>query len=457
MNNNLSKFILNFDKKLSDSLKKIESNQKGFVLVVNKNNEVKGTLTDGDIRRSLLKGAKLSDLAINHINKNFIFLDDKTENNESIYKKLDQEIKFIPVLDNNKQLLKFITKDTIPLRSEKAITARSKSPVRISFGGGGSDTTAFFKDNNGAVINSTISLYSHCSLSKRTDSKINIDSADLKINKSYLSLDEFLNSDKCALDLIKATIKVINPSFGFDLYVQSDFPLRSGLGGSAVVVSSVIGCFNEFRIDKWSSYEIAELAYEAERLNMRISGGWQDQYATVFGGFNFMEFSNSKNLIHPMRLSETTKNSLEQNLILCYTKISHKSSKIHQDQKSNLDNLVIQENVKKNVKIAYRMREYLLKDNLDAFSKLMNDSWELKKSYSTGISTDYLDDIYEGAIQNGALSGKLLGAGGGGYFLFFTNFSNRNRLINWIKREGLIYTNFKFEDLGLKSWVERNN
>jgi len=329
--------------------------------------------------------------------------------------------------------------------------------VRISFGGGGSDTTAFFKDNNGAVINSTISLYSHCSLSKRTDSKINIDSADLKINKSYLSLDEFLNSDKCALDLIKATIKVINPSFGFDLYVQSDFPLRSGLGGSAVVVSSVIGCFNEFRIDKWSSYEIAELAYEAERLNMRISGGWQDQYATVFGGFNFMEFSNSKNLIHPMRLSETTKNSLEQNLILCYTKISHKSSKIHQDQKSNLDNLVIQENVKKNVKIAYRMREYLLKDNLDAFSKLMNDSWELKKSYSTGISTDYLDDIYEGAIQNGALSGKLLGAGGGGYFLFFTNFSNRNRLINWIKREGLIYTNFKFEDLGLKSWVERNN
>ena len=453
----LDKFLINKNALINDAIIKIEANSNGFVLVENDVKQVLGTLTDGDIRRALLAGAQLSDLALNYINENFIFLDDNSMEHESIYKKLDQEITFIPVLDENKRLLKFITKNTIPSRFEKLITARSKSPVRISFGGGGSDTTAFFKDNNGAVINSTISLYSHSSLSKRTDSKINIDSADLNINKSYLSLDEFLNSDKCALDLIKATIKVINPSFGFDLYIQSDFPLRSGLGGSAVVVSSVIGCFNEFRIDKWSSYEIAELAYQAERLNMGISGGWQDQYATVFGGFNFMEFSNRQNLIHPLRLSETTKCSLEQNLILCYTNTSHKSSDIHQDQKSNLDNKGIQKNVKKNVKIAYKMRESLLKENLYEFSNLMNDSWELKKSYSSDISTDYLDKIYEEAKQNGALSGKLLGAGGGGYFLFFTNFSNRNKLINWIKSKGLIYTNFKFEDVGLKSWIERNN
>ena len=453
----LDKFLINANALINDAIIKIEANSKGFVLVENDVKQVLGTLTDGDIRRALLAGAHLSDLALNYINKNFIFLDDNSMEHESIYKKLDQEITFIPVLDDNKRLLKFITKNTIPSRFEKLITARSKSPVRISFGGGGSDTTAFFKDNNGAVINSTISLYSHCSLSKRNDSKLNIDSADLNINKLYLSLEEFLNSEKCPLDLIKATIKAINPSFGFDLYIQSDFPLSSGLGGSAVVVSSIIGCFNEFRIDKWSSYEIAELAYEAERLNMGISGGWQDQYATVFGGFNFMEFSNRQNLIHPLRLSETTKSSLEQNLILCYTNTSHKSGDIHQDQKSNLDNKDIQENVKKNVKIAYKMRESLLKENLNVFSNLMNDSWELKKSYSSDISTDYLDDIYERAKQNGALSGKLLGAGGGGYFLFFTNFSNRNKLINWIKKEGLIYTNFKFEDVGLKSWIERNN
>ena len=453
----LDKFLINTKSNLNEALAQIEANSKGFVLVENDAKQILGTLTDGDIRRAFLAGAQLSDLALKHINKNFIFLDDNSIEHELIYKKLDQKIKFIPVLDDKKRLLKFITKDTIPSRFEKLITARSKSPVRISFGGGGSDTTAFFKDHNGAVINSTISLYSHCSLTKRTDSKIYIDSADLNINKLYLSLEDFLETDKSPSDLIKATIKVINPSFGFDLYIQSDFPLSSGLGGSAVVVSSIIGCFNEFRIDKWTSYEIAELAYEAERLNMGISGGWQDQYATVFGGFNFMEFSNRQNLIHPLRLSETTKSSLEQNLILCYTNTSHKSGDIHNIQKSNLDNKGIQENVKKNVIIAYKMRESLLKENLNEFSNLMNDSWELKKSYSSGISSDYLDGIYEGAKKNGALSGKLLGAGGGGYFLFFTNFSNRNRLINWIKSEGLIYTNFKFEDVGLKSWIERNN
>ena len=450
-------FKINLEEIVKNALLFINKNQKGFLLVSNESNQIIGTLTDGDIRRAMLNGLTIDDPIKNIINKNFIFLDENSIEHESIYKKLDQEITFIPVLDNEKRLIKFITKETIPSRFEKLITARSKSPVRVSFGGGGSDTTAFFKNNNGAVINSTISLYSHCSLTKRTDSKINIDSADLKINKFYLNLSEFLNSEKCTLDLIKATIKVINPSFGFDLYIQSDFPLSSGLGGSAVVVSSIIGCFNEFRIDKLNSYEIAELAYEAERLNMGISGGWQDQYATVFGGFNFMEFSNRQNLIHPLRLSETTKSSLEQNLILCYTNSSHKSSDIHQDQKSNLDNKDIQENVKKNVKIAYKMRESLLKENLNDFSDLMNNSWELKKSYSDDISTDYLNDIYEGAKKNGALSGKLLGAGGGGYFLFFTNFSSRNKLINWINSEGLIYTNFKFEDVGLKSWIERNN
>ena len=232
----IQKFCALNSSTLKEAIIKIEQNQEGFVLVENHLKQILGTLTDGDIRRALLAGAQLSDLALNFINKNFIYLDDNSIEHESIYKKLDQEITFIPVLDNKKRLLKFITKDTIPSRFEKLITARSKSPVRISFGGGGSDTTAFFKDNNGAVINSTISLYSHCSLSKRTDTKINIDSADLNIKKSYLSLEEFLNSEKCSLDLIKASIKVLNPYFGFDLYIQSDFPISSGLGGSAVAV-----------------------------------------------------------------------------------------------------------------------------------------------------------------------------------------------------------------------------
>ena len=181
-------FKINLEEIVKNALLFINKNQKGFLLVSNESNQIIGTLTDGDIRRAMLNGLTIDDPIKNIINKNFIFLDENSIEHESIYKKLDQEITFIPVLDNEKRLIKFITKETIPSRFEKLITARSKSPVRVSFGGGGSDTTAFFKNNNGAVINSTISLYSHCSLTKRTDSKINIDSADLKINKFYLNL-----------------------------------------------------------------------------------------------------------------------------------------------------------------------------------------------------------------------------------------------------------------------------
>ena len=155
----LDKFLINFNASINDVIKKIEANSKGFVLVEDDSKCVLGTVTDGDIRRSLIAGAKLNDLVLNYTNKKFVFLDDNSIDHESIYKKLDQEITFIPVLDSKHRLLRFITKDTIPSRFEKLITARSKSPVRVSFGGGGSDTTSYFKNNNGAVLNSTINLY----------------------------------------------------------------------------------------------------------------------------------------------------------------------------------------------------------------------------------------------------------------------------------------------------------
>ena len=98
-----------------------------------------------------------------------------------------------------------------------------------------------------------------------------------------------------------------------------------------------------------------------------------------------------------------------------------------------------------------------MKDDLNSFSKLMGSSWKLKKSFSKSISSDYLDEIHDGALENGALSGKLMGAGGGGYFIFYTNYNNKNKLINWIKSQGLTFTYFKFEDQGLKSWIERND
>lgn len=332
--------------------------------------------------------------------------------------------------------------------------ARAKSPVRISFGGGGSDTTSFFKNDNGAVINSTISIYSHSTLFKRNDNKITIDSLDLKRKVEYKNLEKLVSSTD-EFHLINALIKTINPEYGFDLIIQSDFPKSSGLGGSSVVLSSIIGCFNEFRKDKWTRYEIAEIAFEAERLHLGISGGWQDQYATVFGGFNFIEFKEEENLVFPIKLNHEIISELEESLVLCYTNTNHDSNMIHENQKITSLRKDIKHNIKQNVDLTYEMRNFLLKGKLIQLGKSLDKAWVFKKSFSSQITNKFLDNIYKGAKENGALGGKLMGAGGGGYFLFFVLPKNRNKLISWISENNLQHTPFRFEDNGLQSWSIR--
>ena len=189
----------------------------------------------------------------------------------------------------------------MPVDKEASVLIRAKSPVRISFSGGGSDTTNYFELNDGATLNATISLYAHSRLRIRSDKKISVNSLDLNKKIEAKNLKSFLKL-KNQFGLIQSLLKLLNPNFGFDLLLYSDFNMKSGLGGSSAVISSIIGCFNECRIDQWSLHEMAELSFQAERLSFNVAGGWQDQYATVFGGLNFMEFNKVRNTIHPLRL-----------------------------------------------------------------------------------------------------------------------------------------------------------
>ena len=199
----------------------------------------------------------------------------------------------------------------------------------MSFGGGGSDLTHYFSENDlGAVINTTISLYSHATLRMRDDSRVIVKSLDLGETLNEDSLGSAL-AQPGRFGLIQALLRAINPEFGFELYIHSDFPMCSGVGGSAAVLSSILGCFNQFRRDQWDLHELAEIAYQAER-HFGIAGGWQDQYATVFGGFNFMEFRMDQNIVHPLRIQPEILLELEESFVLCDTRTPHNSREIHQ-------------------------------------------------------------------------------------------------------------------------------
>jgi len=449
----LSKFTIYYKSSISDALTLIEKNTKGFVLLENKNKSIVGVVTDGDIRRKLIQNIKISQSISLCSNKKFVYANLNTPR-ETLLKQLDHKIKFIPILDDKNRLINIFFRDNIPLSREEKVYSRSKSPVRISFGGGGSDTSTFFSNSNGAVINATISLYTHTLLRLRNDEKIVFHSNDLNDSIEFKNYDKLVKY-RGKFDLIKSVITTINPSFGFELHIDSDYPMNSGLGGSAVVASSIIGCFNEFRNDKWNSYDMAEIAFQSERLYMNVAGGWQDQYATVFGGLNFMEFNAEQNLINPIRLNNDILSQLEESLILCYTGTTHNSDNIHIDQKQKTKLKSVENRIIKNVKLTYEMRNHLLKGRLNDFGKCLHKAWKIKKSLSSKISNNYLDDIYNEALENGAIGGKLLGAGGGGYFLFYTPSKNRISLINWIKEKGLLYTPFIFEQNGLKSWKVR--
>ena len=439
-----------------EALTRIETNQLGVIFITNATSQVLGIATDGDLRRHLISNGTLDEPIGNCANRDFTWCRVGTPREELI-KRLDGHVKIIPLLDDEMRLVDVASRTHLPLADERAVYARAKSPVRVSFGGGGSDLTHYFSDGrSGAVINAAVSLYSHVTLKRRGDRRIIIDSDDLGTIFEAKTLEEAIEQAPDDFGLFVAILKLIRPCFGFDLYVTSDFPIKSGLGGSATVSSAVIGCFNCFRQDKWAPHEIAELAYQAERHFLGVEGGWQDQYATVFGGFNFMEFKMDDNIIHPLRIPEDICWELEASLVLCNTGHTRESDLIHKDQRIEMEDAQKKDLVKKNVNLSYKMRNELLRGRLAKFGELLDRAWQYKRQVSSKITSKHIDDIYRFAMANGAIGGKLLGAGGGGYFLFLVKPFDRTRLTNALTARNLTVQRFTFEPEGLKTWTVRH-
>jgi len=455
MSFDLDKCIVDEHASVREALKQVDENHYGFVFSQNMNGQITGLATDGDIRRGLINGITLDDSILSCANPDFLWASIDSPR-EQLIKQLDSHTQFIPVFDKDRKLQYIVSKDFIPLSDEQDVYIRSRAPVRVSFGGGGSDLTHYFNAATGAVINAAISLYSHCVMRVRSDSKILIISQDLEATLTADNLDDAL-AQEGPFELILSILHVVQPKFGFELSLNSDFSVGSGLGGSATISAVVLGCFNKVRKDQWNQYELAEIAFQAERLRLGVAGGWQDQYASVFGGFNFIEFHAKENIVNQIRVHPDVVLELEESLVLCDTGVGHHSGNIHKDQKETMSSVAVKEMVNANVKLTYRIRNHLFRGNLEKFGECLDAGWQLKRNFSKMISNEHIDAIYNGALENGALGGKLLGAGGGGYFIFYVRPFEKFRLLDYLKSKNIAVQNFRFEQDGLKTWSSRGH
>lgn len=335
---------------------------------------------------------------------------------------------------------------------------RARAPLRVSFAGGGTDVAPYPERMGGQVLSSTINRYAYGTLSPRSDRKISIHSLDLDEMVS-MALEEARPSGD-SLDLIKAAIHNIarESDFGFDLFLHSGAPPGSGLGSSSAVVVTLIGLLTAHMKLHLTDYETAQLALTVERKDLGLKGGSQDQYAAVFGGFNFIEFEDQRVLVNPLRIPKDTIRELEYNLILCFTGSTRVSDHIIDDQTSrfeaNVSSTVDALEMQKD--LAMRMKNALLERKLTAFGKLLDEAWKQKKLMSSKISNDHIDSLYDAAIGAGALGAKVTGAGGGGYMLFYCPYDRQSFVEAELTSLGAEIIQFQFEEQGLVTWTSND-
>ena len=431
------------------AIERMEFSRFQIVFIVDEEGHLKGLITNGDLRRHLIHGGSSADLVTSCMNTHFrsVSVD---ASREELLKLLDLGFHVIPRVDNDGKLVDLVTPEFDLASPEAPILTRARAPVRVSFSGGGSDLTYYFVDSPGAVLSTTVALYSHATLIPRPDKEINIHSEDLGTHEVYSSLMALLESTNRGL--LRAVISVIKPTYGFDLYVRSDFPVGSGLGGSSAVATAVVATFNEMRLDRWSTYEVAELAFQAERVCFGVAGGWQDQYASAFGGFNLIELDGKKNLVHAIRMEPATLNELEECLILCDSQIKHDSSDLHKKQRESVTQTDKSIQVAEIVELCREMHKHLIRGELIEFGRSLHKTWMLKRGLSSSISNPDIDQIYQSAIDEGALGGKLLGAGAGGFFLFFVQPQFRQNVAQQLRNMNCKLSTFRFETEGVTSW-----
>jgi len=335
---------------------------------------------------------------------------------------------------------------------------RSKAPLRIGLAGGGTDVSPYCDLYGGAILNATISLYAYASIEPLPGDKVVIDAID---RAEVITLDKTevlpVNGQ---LDLAKGVYNYIVRKFGpvpagFRLSTYVDAPPGSGLGSSSTLTVAIVGAFAEWMKLPLGEYDVAQIAYDVERVDLAMAGGKQDQYAATFGGVNYMEFfEGNKVIVNPLRIKPEYLYELENNLLLYFTATSRLSSTIIAAQSQNVvEKKQSSIDAMHNLKVqAQMMKEALLKGHIHEIGSILDAGFRYKKQMAKDISNDSLDEIYAAALKAGATGGKISGAGGGGFMMFYCPGNTRHHVKSALAAFGGSFSPYQFTEKGLFTW-----
>ncbi len=312
----------------------------------------------------------------------------------------------------------------------KARSVVTKTPMRITLGGGGTDIYWYSKLKGGAWIAAAIDKYVYVTVANSQQMhSLNIDNP-----------------------IIRECLKMTQIDKGLEISTKSDVPAKSGLGGSGAFEVGLLNALYNFKGKKVSKLKLANEATIIEVEKLKMPAGPQDQYIAAIGGINYFEIdTNGKITVEPLNLSHIAINKLQENLLFFQTGIYHDTAEILDEQKlkAKVDNDQIIKSLDQIKELGQLIKNYLLTDKIDDFGKSLHSHWLIKKSLSSKVSNSQIDNWYKSGIKNGALGGKIMGAGGGGWFVFYVN-KNHDKFKVKMQKLGLIFQNVNFDWQGTR-------
>jgi D-glycero-alpha-D-manno-heptose-7-phosphate kinase len=337
---------------------------------------------------------------------------------------------------------------------------RARAPLRLGLAGGGTDVAPYCDKYGGYVLNATISRYAYAVI-KVLEQQAEVRFVATDQQSEMVTASAAPLAFNGVLDLHKAVYNhmILNYNGGkpiaLELSTFCDAPAGSGLGSSSTLVVAMVKAFAELLNLPLNDYTIAHLAFKIERVDCGLQGGRQDQYSATFGGFNFMEFyAEERAVINPLRIKDWIVSELEASLVLFYTGVSRESAKIIADQSNNVthgtrDAMEAMHGIKREALV---MKECLLKGDFAGIVDSMLAGWDSKKRSAKTVSNPLIDSVYDAAIQEGALAGKVSGAGGGGFMMFFVPTERRMDVIRALDQFNGQVSNCHFTKNGTQAW-----